>query len=181
MQELGLKIFSWKDLTIWQPVLPVFPRAQSASFLIFTLNSFFRGVESQQLQRPWFNLCRCRWRVSVFSWQSPFLLINLIMIMRGAVHYPFIPWCWECPFSGKQATQCAVTGLGHKTVSKILWTTCLTSFLVQENISSCCFLPYLELHCYHYWSHTGLYIILLEASHTYSVRNSNFVKQVKYK
>ena len=45
----------------------------------------------------------------------------------------------ECLFSGKQATQCAVTGLGHKTVSKILWTTCLTSFLVQENIPSCCF------------------------------------------
>ena len=140
-----------------------------------------RGIESQQLQRPWFNLCRCRWRVSVFSWQSPFLLINLTMILRGAFHDHFIPWCWECPFSGKQATQSAVIGLGHETVSKILWTTCLTSFLVQENISSCCFLPYLELHCYHHWSHTGLYIILLEASHTYSVRNSNFVKQVKYK
>ena len=115
----------------------------------------FRGIENQQLQWPWFNLRRCRWRVSVFSWQSPFLLINLTMIMRGALHDHFIPWCWEYPFSGKQATQCAVTGLGHKTVSKILWTTCLTSFLVQENIPSCCFLPYLELHCYHHWSHTG--------------------------
>ena len=141
----------------------------------------FRGIQSQQLQRPWVNLCRCRWWVSVFSWQSPFLLINLTMIMRRTHHDHFIPGCWECPFSGKQATQCAVTGLGHETVSKILWTTCLTSFLVQENIPSCCFLPYLELHCYHHWSHTVLYIILLEASHTYIVRNSNFVKQVKYK
>ena len=67
----------------------------------------------------------------------------------------------------RQATQCAVTGLGHKTVSKILWTTCLTSLLVQENIPSCCFFPYLELHCYHHRSHMGLYIILLEASHTH--------------
>ena len=39
-------------------------------------------------------------------------------------------FCW-------QASQCAATGLGHKTASKILWTTCLTSLLVQENISSC--------------------------------------------
>ena len=69
-------------------------------------------------------------------------------------------FCW-------QATQCAVTGLGHKTVSKILWTTCLTSLLVQENIPSCCFFPYLELHCYHHLSHMGLYIILLEASDTH--------------
>ena len=34
------KILSWKHLTIWRPVLPVFPRAQSTSFLISTLNSF---------------------------------------------------------------------------------------------------------------------------------------------
>ena len=26
----------------------------------------------------------------------------------------------------------------HKTVSKILWTTCLITLLVQENIPSCC-------------------------------------------
>ena len=37
------KILSWKYLTLWRPVLPVFPRAQSASFLISTLNSF-QGV-----------------------------------------------------------------------------------------------------------------------------------------
>ena len=34
---------SWKYLTIWRPVLPVSPRAQGASFLIYTLNSF-QGV-----------------------------------------------------------------------------------------------------------------------------------------
>ena len=36
------KIFSWKYLTIWHPVLPVFPEpfTQSASFLISALNIF---------------------------------------------------------------------------------------------------------------------------------------------
>ena len=36
------KIFSWKYLIIWRSVLPVFPRAQSASFLISTLWTPFR-------------------------------------------------------------------------------------------------------------------------------------------
>ena len=66
-----------------------------------------------------------------------------------------------------QATQCAVTGLGHNTVSKILWTTSLTSLLVQENISSCCFFPYVVLHYYHHQSHVELYSILSEASVTH--------------
>ena len=38
-------------------------------------------------------------------------------------------FCW-------QAFQCVVIGLGHKTASKIVWTTCLTSLLVQEKIPS---------------------------------------------
>ena len=37
------KIGSWKDLTIRRPVLPVFPRAQSTSFVLSHLNSF-QGV-----------------------------------------------------------------------------------------------------------------------------------------
>ena len=37
------KIASWKYLTIWRPVVPVFPRAKSASFLFCTVNSF-QGV-----------------------------------------------------------------------------------------------------------------------------------------
>ena len=131
----------------------------------FSPRTPFRGVEGQQLQWPWFNLCRRRRQVSVFSWQSPFLLINLTMILRGAFHDHFIPWCWECPFSGLAKIlltghlMCCY-GLGHRTVSKILWTTCLTSLLVQENIPSCCFFPYLELHCYHHRSHMELYSIL---------------------
>ena len=128
----------------------------------------FRGVESQQLQPPWFNLCRCR---SVFSWQSPFLLINLTMIIGGG-HFMTIlshgaenvhsqvwqRFCW-------QATQCAVTGLGHKTVSKILWTTCLISFLVQENISSCCYLPYLELQLPSSISYGAIYYSIRSLTH----------------
>ena len=81
------------------------------------------------------------------------------------------------------ATQCAVTGLGHKTVSKILWTTCLTSLLVQENIPSCCFFPYLELPLLpSLISYGTMYYFIRDLSHTSgTVRNSNFVKQVKYK
>ena len=131
--------------------------------------TLFRGVESQQLQRPWFNLCRRRWQVSVFSWQSPFLLINLTMILRGGTSWPFYPTVLRMSILrfGKDFVDRPVNMLGHKTVSKILWTTCLISFLVQENIPSCCFLPYLELHYYHHQSHMGQYIILLEASHTH--------------
>ena len=87
----------------------------------------------------------------------------MTILSHGAENVHSQVWQRFC----SQATQCAVTGLGHKTVSKILWTTCLTSLLVQENIPSCCFFPYLELHCYHYRSHMGLYIILLEASDTH--------------
>ena len=62
----------------------------------------------------------------------------MTILSHGAFHSQV----WQ-RFCG-QATQCAVTGLGRKTVSKILWTTCLTSLLVQENIPSCCFFPYLS-------------------------------------
>ena len=85
----------------------------------------------------------------------------MTILSHGAFHSQV--WQRFC----RQATQCAISGLGHKTVSKILWTTCLTSLLVQENISSCCFFPYLELHCYHHQCHMGLYIILSEASVTH--------------
>ena len=73
----------------------------------------------------------------------------MTILSHGAENVHSQVWqrfCW-------QHTQCAVPGLGHKTVSKILWTTCLTSLLVQENIPSCCFFQYLELHCYHHRFH----------------------------
>ena len=56
---------------------------------------------------------------------------------------------------------------GNPACQASLDTTCLTSLLVQENIPSCCFFPYLELHYYHHQSHMELYIILSEASVTH--------------
>ena len=70
----------------------------------------------------------------------------MTILSHGAENVHSRVWqrfCW-------QASQCAVTGLDHQIVSKILWNTCLTSVLVQENIPSCYFFPYLELHCYHH-------------------------------
>ena len=47
IQELGShKVVSWKYLTIWRPVLPVFPWAQSTLFLFSTLNSFRQSRKS---------------------------------------------------------------------------------------------------------------------------------------
>ena len=106
-------------------------------------------------------------------WGGHFMMI----LSHGAENVHSQVWQRFC----RLASQCAITGLGHKTASKILWTTCLTSLLVQKNTFSCCFFSYLELHCHHR-SHRRLYIILSEASVTLgTVRNSNFVKQVKYK
>ena len=45
MQESGLIKISWKCLTIWSPLQAVFSRAQSASFLISTPNSFQRVLK----------------------------------------------------------------------------------------------------------------------------------------
>ena len=45
------KISSWKYLTVWKPILPVFPRVLGASCLLSTLNSFQGGVEGQHLQQ----------------------------------------------------------------------------------------------------------------------------------
>ena len=87
----------------------------------------------------------------------------MTILSHGAENVHSQVWQRFC----SQATQCAVTGLGHNTVPKILWTTSLTSLLVQENIPSCCFFSYLELYCYHHRSHMELYIILSEASVTH--------------
>ena len=85
-------------------------------------------------------------------------------------------FCW-------QASQCAVTGLGHKTVSKILWTTCLASLLAQEKHSLLLLLPISRVTLLpSSISHGTIYYFIRGISHIFdSVRNSNFVKQVKYK
>ena len=61
------KISSWKYLVIWRPVLPVFPRAQSASLLFTTLNSFQGVLKVSSCSSTWFNPCRGRWQVPMES------------------------------------------------------------------------------------------------------------------
>ena len=57
------KIDFWKYLTIWRPVLPIFPRAQNASSLLSTLNSFQGVLKISCCSSTWFNPCRGRWQV----------------------------------------------------------------------------------------------------------------------
>ena len=62
------KISSWKYL----PVLPVFLRAQGASFLISTLNSFQGVLKVSSCSGTWFNPCRGRWQMPICSWHCPY-------------------------------------------------------------------------------------------------------------
>ena len=89
----------------------------------------------------------------IFSCQGPIKVINSTMFW-GAFHDRFVPQCLECSFPGLVkvsllATQCAITGLGltnsgQKSLDH------LRSLMVQENIPSCCFFLYLELHFYNH-------------------------------
>ena len=58
-----------KYLTIWRHVLPVFLSTQRTSFLIFTLKSFKGLLKLGSCNSSWFNLCRGRWQVPIYSWQ----------------------------------------------------------------------------------------------------------------
>ena len=64
------KILSWKYPTIWRPVLPVFPRAQRASFLLSTLTSFQGVLTVSGCSGSWFIPCRGRWQVPICGWQK---------------------------------------------------------------------------------------------------------------
>ena len=57
-----------EQLTIWRPVLPVFPRAQSASFLISILISFQGLLKVSSCSGLWLSPYRGRWHVPIFSW-----------------------------------------------------------------------------------------------------------------
>ena len=149
MQGLRLIKFSPEHIYLSEGLFcQFFPEHRGPHFWYLPWTSF-RDVKGQQLQWPWFNLCRGRWQVPVSRWQSPFMVISLSMIWggghfmtvlsNGAENVHFHSWQrfrWL-------VTQCAVTGQGHKTVFKMFWTTCLTSLLVQENIPSCCFFTYM--------------------------------------
>ena len=69
MQEIWLKKISWKYLTIWRPVMLAFLRPQSASFLIFTLNSF-QGILKIRNYSGQHNTHRGRSQVTIFNWCS---------------------------------------------------------------------------------------------------------------
>ena len=70
-------ISSWKDLTVWRPILPVFPRAQSTSFLLSTPNSFQGVLKISSCRSTSFNLCGGGWQVPICGWQ-PFSIYNPI-------------------------------------------------------------------------------------------------------
>ena len=90
------KIGSWKFLTIWRPVLPVFLRAQSASFLPSTLNSFQGVLKIRSCSSTRFNPCGGRWQMPICSWQNEQLssgfetagktLASSNMAMRANLH-----------------------------------------------------------------------------------------------
>ena len=69
--RIGVHEHIFLKMSIWKPVLPVFPRVWNALFLISTLNSFQRVVKLSSSSRFWFNLCRGRWQVPVSSHRAP--------------------------------------------------------------------------------------------------------------
>ena len=87
MQESGfIKISSWKCLNYLKATSTSFSRAQSASFLISTLNSFQGYWRSAALVA---NLCRDRWQVPISNWQSPFSVMNLTMVWGHYMTFSF--------------------------------------------------------------------------------------------
>ena len=70
---------------------------QSTEYLIPDLHpELLSGcIEGPWLQWPWPNPCRGRWQVPIFSWQSPFRVMNLTIVWWESFHGHFIPLCWE--------------------------------------------------------------------------------------
>ena len=125
-----------------------FPRAQSALFLISFLSSFQGMLKVSSLQWSWCNLCRGSWQVPTPSQQGPH-----IWPCFGWVSCPLCPTVLGrlIPVPGKIPVCCYWTRPCEQ--EKSLDHTCLIILLVQENIPSCCFFPYLELHYYNLFSY----------------------------
>ena len=76
--------------------MPVFPQAQSASFLLCTLNSF-QGV--LKTGSTWFNPCRGRCQVPICSWQKernsgkPSYSLAKLTQYKSITVYPL--WTWH--------------------------------------------------------------------------------------
>ena len=104
-------------LSIWRLALSVSFRVQSVSFLISTLNSVRGMLKVSSCSRSWFNLCRSRWQVLIFSQQGSVMAINLTVVW--VMHFMFIlshgarnvhshVWWRFC----QGATRYAIIGLG---------------------------------------------------------------------
>lgn len=139
-------------LTIWRPVLSIFPEHKvSAWFLLSVLNSF-RGCEGQR-----FNLCRgsseCWFSVgrAPSQPQVDHGLGSVAILSHGARN----AYSQVCQRFHSWATQCAVSGPGPMS-SKSLWTTpTLLASWSRGNSPSCCFFLYLWSHYYNHWSPYG--------------------------
>ena len=77
------KISSWKYLTVWKPVLPVFPDHRVPHFCSWCL-------KISSCSNSWCN--PCRWQVPIYNWQGPLLVINYTIICE-AFHDHFVPQC----------------------------------------------------------------------------------------
>ena len=73
------------------------PPAQSASFLLSTLNSFQGMLKVGSCRSTWFNPCRGRWQVPVCSWQGSLLVINPTVLWKALPDH-FVPQCPENSF-----------------------------------------------------------------------------------
>ena len=93
--------------------MPVFPRAQRASFLFSTLSSFQGVLKVSSCSCSWFNPCRGRWQVPVCSWQGemplPTCIIGGLPRWHGGKTFAcqcrrreFNPWVRQIPWRRKR-------------------------------------------------------------------------------
>lgn len=77
------KIFSWIYLSEELFCQFLFPRAQTASFLISILNSFHKLLKVKSYRSSGFNPCRSRWQVSFTfcHWQNKCLYLRISIIL----------------------------------------------------------------------------------------------------
>ena len=76
------KISYWEYLTIWKSALPVFPWAQSTSFLLSTLNSFRECWKSEAAAAHDLTLVAVdgeqSWQVPICGWQYAWMWAKLL-------------------------------------------------------------------------------------------------------
>ena len=138
-------------------------------------------------------LSRGCWRSAAFSGHGVSFVETAGKCQVPVSRVPSQPHIWPCfggiswplcPGSNEDSIDrplCAFTRPDLAS-SKSLDHTCLTSLLAQENIPSCCFFPYLGLHCYSHWFHMELHVsILSQVSHTFNNIRNNLLKQATWK